>query len=1411
LERRELLAGDLLAFHNDFAPADVDQDYRISPRDALTVINYMNRYGMGSLDTLMDGKTGESTAYVDTSGDGRLDASDALSVINALNRGQGIDGELLELRIGVRDHVTDADLLDPGSRTLNIAPGEIVDLEISYNDLRFSSDAQIGAFGVFVDIFTPTEGVSFADFVEPIVTETQELVFSNLLIPETPTDPVNGGRFLFSEEGGSTVVPIQAADFAASPVDSIGSALNALGYSDDQFSITRIPVNNEIPDPPREFRIRFLGEELYNRQLPNLVVNASEVTGSSVSVETLEVAAINEDLSVNSAAIALNINTNTRSLPPTVEFVDGVPVFTPISFYSLSNFGAFGEDGYNDVGGLGQVLPEGIPNFNDQNNTVPFDAFSLPVRFKSEISNFVIQVDQPVENPKGPDDTEILLYPGDPDDRLAAANVLVDVDDDPSIAGDDRFGLVVFNVSTGLVSTPGSITLNEDLNPAGGNTIDLVALVTDINETGAPITITSVSNGANGSVDRAGSTATYTPNDDFFGSDSFTFEASNGTATTTGIVNVTVVSQNDPPVAAADAVTATRGTALLIQATELLTNDNAGPSNEAQALTITAVSGSNAVLNVNDQTITYTPPAGTAPTDNFTYTVRDAEGATATATVTVTINDQPVAPTANNFTLQGTEGEVLNFSDAQLLANVSGTAPLAIDSVSSASAGTLVDNQDGTYSYTPVNDDVFGNVATFSFVASNSLGTDSGTVTINLTGVNDAPEANDETLDVVELSGVNSLAVLANDTAGPLEGTSGITITALDTTGTVGAAEISSDGAAILFDPEQALPGTTTIGYTVTDSQGLSSQATVTVNITQGVRPRALDDSLNVEEGEVAVVDVLANDRVNTGAVPTLVGTGAIIEGSGNATVSIDDNQTPNDLTDDKVVVAPDAFFNGRITFTYSIADTLGPASDQAAATATVTVNVGPINDPPNIGADPARTTTSNVPLTIGVTELLANDDPGPNEGDQEISVTAVQATTTAGGSVVLEGTNILYTPPLNFEGTDVIRYTVSDNGDPVASSEATLTVNVTNINPTAGTDNVVAFLNFPATYSAERLLANDSAGETEQTLSIVSATALSTTQGTVTLQENGSIRFVPATDFIGNTSFQYTISDGIETTVGTVNVDVQEFQPSSISGSVFFDNILSVSNPIRDGIQSSEERGLSGVRVTATSAAADNASGELISLVGFTNLTGAFSFENLAPGRYTVVAELPVDAIDAQDTPGTLGDLDDVENQFTVDIAQPGGLDGTGYYFSLIGLRGASADTAEFFALNYLRENESLASLSNDGLEGGLASLGSDGSMQFVRVDEGFEGVLYAEIALNEVQDAALLTIINSEGEVQIARMDDSQFLVVANEGGGSVVRFFGGVEDFNFATTSDDLLKQEFSNFRDAIDEILGSGNFS
>ncbi|HYC62806.1 MAG TPA: cadherin-like domain-containing protein [Thermoanaerobaculia bacterium] len=168
---------------------------------------------------------------------------------------------------------------------------------------------------------------------------------------------------------------------------------------------------------------------------------------------------------------------------------------------------------------------------------------------------------------------------------------------------------------------------------SGANAINVLANDTDAD--GDPLTIVAVTQGANGSVTFSATSVSYTPNANFFGSDSFTYTIDDGDGgNDTATVSVTVTSVNDAPVAAGDAYAMNQDTTLIVPAPGVLGNDTDVDGDTLSAVLSTNASNGTLALAPNGS-FTYTPDAGFAGMDSFTYTAHD--GATGSNTVTVTI------------------------------------------------------------------------------------------------------------------------------------------------------------------------------------------------------------------------------------------------------------------------------------------------------------------------------------------------------------------------------------------------------------------------------------------------------------------------------------------------------------------------------------------------------------------------------------------------------------------------------------------------------------------------------------------------------------------------------------------------------------------------------------------------------
>jgi Bacterial Ig domain len=225
-------------------------------------------------------------------------------------------------------------------------------------------------------------------------------------------------------------------------------------------------------------------------------------------------------------------------------------------------------------------------------------------------------------------------------------------------------------------NTPPVAKADTDTTPAGvAKTISVVANDSDIN--GDTLSVIGVSSSANTVVGVSTATSqggiaalnidgtiTFTPAANFAGVDTFIYTLSDGKASVTGTVTMTVVaSSNNPPVAAADSATVLEDGSVVINVLANDTDDNSGTGSSILSIASVSTPAKGTVTisgdaGVNkDQKVTYTPKPNANGSDTFSYVVADGQGGTDTATVTVTItavNDAPVAVGESVTVVRGT-------------------------------------------------------------------------------------------------------------------------------------------------------------------------------------------------------------------------------------------------------------------------------------------------------------------------------------------------------------------------------------------------------------------------------------------------------------------------------------------------------------------------------------------------------------------------------------------------------------------------------------------------------------------------------------------------------------------------------------------------------------------------------------
>ena len=336
--------------------------------------------------------------------------------------------------------------------------------------------------------------------------------------------------------------------------------------------------------------------------------------------------------------------------------------------------------------------------------------------------------------------------------------------------GVDSFSYQASDLPSGLAdsSNVGTVTLSvQDTAPVANNvtyppftegttlTVNMAAngLIVAGNDTsfnGVALKAQIVTQGQHGiAVVNPDGTFTYNPTSaTFVGTDSFTYDVSDGTLTSLpATVFLTISSVVQAPTANPDSYTAIRNVPLTVTtaAQGVLANDTPATGVTVDLSTITQPTYGTVAMNA-DGTFTYTPlttatlPAGTF-TDSFTYQAQNSTGLSNFATVTITVNTPVPVANPDTYPLAGSPAVLANgtltiTTAAQgVLANDTDAAndTLTAVDVTQPKNGTVTLNSDGTFTYT--NDGTPG-PDSFTYTANDgTIPSLPATVTINVTEV----------------------------------------------------------------------------------------------------------------------------------------------------------------------------------------------------------------------------------------------------------------------------------------------------------------------------------------------------------------------------------------------------------------------------------------------------------------------------------------------------------------------------------------------------------------------------------------------------------------------------------------------------------------------------------------------------
>jgi hypothetical protein len=283
--------------------------------------------------------------------------------------------------------------------------------------------------------------------------------------------------------------------------------------------------------------------------------------------------------------------------------------------------------------------------------------------------------------------------------------------------------------------------------------------------------------------------------------------------------------KNRAPVAVDDFAVTTEDDSVSI---DVLANDS-DPDGDSLSVTDLTNPPHGSVVNDGGGTVTYTPEAGYAGSDSFVYDACDSKGLCDQATVSLTVNAVNDAPDADGDSATTNEDDSVT---VDVLANDSDPDgdSLSVSGLSDPSNGSVANNGDGTVTYTP--NGGFAGSDSFTYDACDPGGLcDQATVTITVTAVNDAPDADGDSATTAMDTPV-TIDVLANDSD-----PDGDSLSVSNLSDPPNGSVVDDGGGSVTYTPDLGFVGDDSFTYDACDPGGLCDQATVTVTVTGGLRP----------------------------------------------------------------------------------------------------------------------------------------------------------------------------------------------------------------------------------------------------------------------------------------------------------------------------------------------------------------------------------------------------------------------------------------------------------------------------------------------------------------------------------------------------------------------------------------------
>ncbi|HBH7919095.1 TPA: tandem-95 repeat protein, partial [Vibrio parahaemolyticus] len=520
-----------------------------------------------------------------------------------------------------------------------------------------------------------------------------------------------------------------------------------------------------------------------------------------------------------------------------------------------------------------------------------------------------------------------------------------------------------------------------------------------------------------------------------------------------------------------------------------------------------SVSGNNSIqISIVNGVATITPTADWNGKETITFTAKDPSGESVNQTV-----DFTVAPVVD---IEADSADVVE--DTPTIINVLGNDTfestdkvVSLDAENGPKNGTVIVNNDGTVTYTP--DDNYVGKDTFTYVVTSGGVSESTTVTVNVTPVNDAPVAKDDIATTQEDTAV-TIDVLPNDT--DVDGDK-LSIQSATVPEAQGKVEIV-DGK-LVFTPAENFNGDAEITYTVTDGE-LTDEAKVTVTV------NPVNDAPTIK---VDAVESITEDAVSTDTVVATLTVRDTDTSEDQLTVSLENNSNGYFvLVGDEVKLTQagvDAVNNDELnlkdlTISASVSDGVNPTANDSDS-----LIVNRVNDAPTIKVDAVESITEDAVNTDTVVATLTVRDTDTSEDQLTVSLE-----NNSNGYFVLVGDEVKLTQAgvdavnndeLNLKDL-TISASVSDGVNPTANDSDSLIVNRVNDAPTV--ENAIADQELSEDFATYTIDLNDAFKDSDSALNF----SVSGNSNVLVSIENGIATISPTADWNGSETLTFTATD---------------------------------------------------------------------------------------------------------------------------------------------------------------------------------------------------------------------------------------------------------------------------------------------